>query len=57
MKQFFSEKIGPGPKSSVEQNFRDISFDGLSRKFCSGENFVPGPIFSGKIVPVRNKIF
>ena len=23
----------------------------LSRKFCSAENFGPGPIFSGKIVP------
>ena len=24
---------------------------GLSRKFCSTENFGPGPIFSGKIIP------
>ena len=23
----------------------------LSRKYCSAENFGPGPIFSGKIVP------
>ena len=23
----------------------------LSQKFCSAENFGPGPIFSGKIVP------
>ena len=26
---------------------------GLSRKFCSAENFGPGPIFSEKIVPPR----
>ena len=26
------------------------SCSGLSQKFCSAENFGPGPIFSGKIV-------
>ena len=30
---------------------------GLSQKFCSGEYFVLGPIFSQKIVPIWNQIF
>ena len=30
---------------------------GVSRKFCSGENSVLGPICLGKIVSVWNKIF
>ena len=29
----------------------------LSRKFCSGEKFGPGPKFSGRIVPVRDEFF
>ena len=28
-----------------------MNHDGLSRKFCSAENFGSGPIFSGKIIP------
>ena len=35
-----------GNKIDLNQHLRD-----LSRKFCSAENFGPGPIFSGKIVP------
>ena len=38
----------------ISNDFRSSILDTLkvlSRKFCSAENFGPGPIFSGKIVP------
>ena len=40
-----------------ERMCRAVREEGLSRKFCSAENFGPGPIFSEKIVPFRNDFF